>query len=58
MSNSEPTPESFRQRPDVVRAVENPRSPRSVLNYMCGSDTADPETRHCCRGCSRRWHNR
>ena len=45
MPNSELTPESFRQRPDVVRAVENPRSPRSVLNYLCGCDTADPEIR-------------
>ena len=39
------TPESFRQRPDVIRAVETPRSPHSVLNYMCGCDTAKPEIR-------------
>jgi hypothetical protein len=45
MPTDELTPESFRQRPDVVRAVENPRSPRSVLNYMCGCDTAKPEIR-------------
>ena len=45
MSNSELTLERFRHRPDVVRAVENPRSPRSVLNYMCGCDTAKPEIR-------------
>jgi uncharacterized protein (DUF924 family) len=45
MPTYELTPESFRQRPDVVRAVENPRSPRSVLNYMCGCDTAKPEIR-------------
>ena len=45
MSNSELTPESFRERPDVIRAIENPRSPRSVLNYLCGCDTADHETR-------------
>jgi hypothetical protein len=45
MPADELTPESFRQRPDVVRAVENPRSPRSVLNYMCGCDTAKPEIR-------------
>jgi hypothetical protein len=45
MPADELTPESFRQRPDVIRAVENPRSPRSVLNYMCGCDTAKPEIR-------------
>jgi uncharacterized protein (DUF924 family) len=45
MLADELTPESFRQRPDVLQAVENPRSPRSVLNYMCGCDTAYPETR-------------
>lgn len=45
MSNCELKPESFRQRSDVVRAVENPRSSRSVLNYLCGCDTADPENR-------------
>jgi uncharacterized protein (DUF924 family) len=46
MPTDELTPESFRQRPDVVRAVEDPRSPRSVLNYMCGCDTAKPEIRY------------
>ena len=45
MPASELTPEIFRQRPDVLRAVETPRSPRSVLNYMCACDTADPEIR-------------
>jgi hypothetical protein len=45
MMTSDLTPESFRQRPDVIQAVENPRSPRSVLNYMCGCDTAKPEIR-------------
>jgi uncharacterized protein (DUF924 family) len=45
MPADELTPESYCQRPDVVRAVENPRSPRSVLNYMCGCDTAKPEIR-------------
>src|SRR6056297_3300341 len=39
------TPESFRQRPAVIRAVENPRSPRSVIDYMCGCDTSDPDVR-------------
>jgi uncharacterized protein (DUF924 family) len=37
------TAETFRQHPDVLRALANPRSPRSVLNYICGCDTADPE---------------
>lgn len=45
MPADELTPESYCQRPDVVRAVENPRSPRSVLNYMCGCDTVKPEIR-------------
>src|SRR6056297_1590207 len=45
MPADELTLESFRQHPDIVRAVENPRSPRSVLNYMCGCDTAKPEIR-------------
>ncbi|MFA8388269.1 MAG: DUF924 family protein [Pelagibaca sp.] len=39
------TPDSFRQRPDVTRAVANPRSPRSVLNYLCGCNTSKPEIR-------------
>ena len=45
MSNSELTPQDFRQRPAVIRAVENPWSPRSVINYLCGCDTEDPEIR-------------
>lgn len=45
MPADELSAESFRQRLDVVRAVENPRSPSSVLNYMCGCDTAKPEIR-------------
>ena len=45
MPVDELTPEIFRQRPEVVRAVENPRSPRSVLSYMCGCDTAKAEIR-------------
>jgi uncharacterized protein (DUF924 family) len=45
MPNYELTPETFRQLPYVIRAVENPRSPRSVLNYLCGCDTADPNIR-------------
>lgn len=42
---SDLTPESFRQRPAVIRAVENPRSPRSVINYFCACDTSDPDIR-------------
>ncbi|MEO0525217.1 MAG: DUF924 family protein [Pseudomonadota bacterium] len=45
MPGSDLTPETFRQHPDVIRAVEIPRSSRSVLNYMCACDTADPEIR-------------
>lgn len=37
------TPDAFRHLPAVTEAVENPWSPRSVLNYMCGCDTADPD---------------
>jgi uncharacterized protein (DUF924 family) len=44
MPASQLTPERFRRRPAVIRAVENPRSPRSVLNYMCACDTSDPDT--------------
>ncbi len=43
MPISKLTVETFRQLPDVLRALANPRSPRSVLNYICGCDTADPE---------------
>jgi len=39
------SPDTFRQLPDVLEALKNPRSPRSVINYICGCDTADPETR-------------
>jgi len=46
MPTSELTPERFRQRPAVFRAVENPRSPRSVIDYMCGCDTSDPDIRN------------
>lgn len=37
--------EIFRRLPAVVEALKNPRSPRSVLNYMCACDTQDPKTR-------------
>ena len=38
-------PEVFKFLPEVVMALEEPRKPRSVLNYMCGCDTADPVIR-------------
>ena len=38
--------EEFRKLPSVLKALENPRSPRSVLNYMCGCDTSNPNTRN------------
>ena len=37
--------EDFRNNPFVIKALKNPRSARSVLNYMCGSDTEDPSIR-------------
>lgn len=45
MPNPALPPDAFRQLPDVLRALANPRSPRSVFNYMCGCDTAEPEVR-------------
>ena len=42
---TELTPEIFRSLPDVNDALKHPRAPRSVLNYMCGANTADPEVR-------------
>ena len=38
-------PEVFKSLPDVVKALEEPRKPSSVLNYMCACDTADPVIR-------------
>ena len=38
-------PEVFSLLPEVIKALEEPRKPRSVLNYMCGCDTADPVIR-------------
>ena len=38
--------EEFRNLPTVLKALKNPRSPRSVLNYMCGCDTSDPNIRN------------
>lgn len=39
------TPNDFRLIPDVLKALENPRSPRSVLNYLCGCDTSNLQAR-------------
>ena len=39
------TPQDFRTLPIVKEALKNPRSPRSILNYMCACDTSDPELR-------------
>lgn len=45
MPDSLLTLETFRQLPDVLRSLQNPRSARSVLNYICACDTADLEVR-------------
>ena len=39
------TPESFKKIPAVVEALKQPQSSRSILNYMCACDTANPEDR-------------
>ena len=39
------TPKDFRTLPIVKEALKNPRSPRSILNYICACDTSDPELR-------------
>ena len=39
------TPESFKKIPAVVEALKQPYSSRSILNYMCACDTANPEDR-------------
>ena len=36
------TPEQFSKKPAVLKALNNPRSPISVLNYMCGCDINNP----------------
>jgi len=46
MSFTKITTEEFRRLPPVLKALKNPRSPRSVLNYMCGCDTSDPNIRN------------
>ena len=39
------TPDEFRSIPAVLEALQNPRSPRSVINYICGCNTDDEEIR-------------
>ena len=39
------TAEEMHTLPAVLNALKNPRSARSVLNYMCACDTTDPESR-------------
>ena len=39
------TAEKMHTVPAVLNALQNPRSARSVLNYMCACDTTDPESR-------------
>ena len=34
--------EKFKKNRFVLKALQNPRSPSSVLNYMCSGDTNDP----------------
>ena len=34
--------EKFKKNTFVLKALQNPRSPRSILNYMCSGDTNDP----------------
>ena len=45
MSFQDLTPQKFSRIPAVLKAVENPRAPQSVLNYMCGCDINDPESK-------------
>ena len=45
MSSSQLTAEDMPTLPVVMAALKNPRSPYSVLNYMCACDTSDPESR-------------
>ena len=39
------TPEDFKKIPVVLKALSNPCSPLSVLNYMFGCDTSKPRVR-------------
>ena len=45
MSYSQLTAEDMHTLPVIMAALKNPRSPRSVLNYMCACDTSDPKSR-------------
>ncbi|MDA9639874.1 hypothetical protein N9T38_02440, partial [SAR116 cluster bacterium] len=45
LASPQMTSETFRFLPAVIEALEHPCSPRSVLNYMCGANTADPDVR-------------
>ena len=51
------TPQKFSRIPAVLKAVENPRASKSVLNYMCGCDVSDPEAKKglYADGCCTRW---
>ena len=46
MSQEELTPEKFSRKPAVLKALNNPRSPCSILNYMCGCDINNLEDRN------------
>ena len=46
MSLEELTPELFSKKPAVLKALNDPRSPSSVLNYMCGCDINNLEDRN------------
>ena len=45
MSSQQLTSEDMHTLPVLIDAPKNPRSPRSVLNYMCACNTSDPKTR-------------
>ena len=45
MPSQQLTTEDIHTLPVVLDALRNPRSPRSVLNYMCACDTSDPKVR-------------
>ena len=46
MPSQQLTTEDIHTLPVVLDALRNPRSPRSVLNYMCACDTSDPKVRN------------
>ena len=45
MTVSSLTAENFRNLPDVIKALTEPRRPKSVINYMCGCDINNPNDR-------------